>query len=119
MNEYPKLRTGTAAQYPAVKTVGYRTEVLRFVDGSEQRYRECVGPVRRWELRLDLIDEEEWGRLEEFFEGEQGSFGSFRFEDPWDGTGYEDCSFGGDELEWELEGESRGGAVVVVEQNRT
>ena len=42
MNEFPKLKTGAVAQYPAQRTTRYSTHVMRFMDGSEQRYRELV-----------------------------------------------------------------------------
>lgn len=119
MSGLPKLKTGARGQYPAVRWVEYRTTVLEFVDGSEQRYREAGGPLRRWQLPLDLLDEKEWQQLEEFFEGTQGAYGSFPFQDPWDEREYPDCSFDGDVLEWELAGESRGRTSVTVRENRT
>ncbi len=119
MSDFPRLKTGAAAQYPANKVVSYSTQVFRFLDGSEQRYREQSAASRQWSLRLDLLDEEELARLREFFEANQGRFGAFRFEDPWDGTVYGECSLEEDEMGCEFHGESSGGTSVVVRENRT
>ncbi len=117
VSAFPKLKTGVVAQYPCVRRAEYGTEVLRFVDGSEQRYRKR-GRGRRWVIRLQLLDETELARVEEFFAAQQGRFGSFAFEDPWDGTVYADCSFAEDELGMELAGEGRGRVAVVIRENR-
>jgi len=106
-------------QYPAAKSTRYLNQVVRFVDGAEQRYRDSAGPLRRWKIRLDLLDEGELAGLEEFFEAQQGRFGSFSFTDPQDGTEYPDCSLEDDEFLLELEGELRGRASLVVKENRS
>jgi hypothetical protein len=117
MSAFPKLKTGAVTQYPAGRVLEHATEVMRFVDGSEQRYRRRGAAVRRWEIRLDLLDESEIARLKEFFVLEQGRFGSFSFEDPWDGSVHADCSLENDELEIQLLGEARGRLSLVVREN--
>jgi hypothetical protein len=119
MSSFPKLKTGAVAQYPATRTVSYATEVFRFLDGAEQRYRGRGAEMRRWVIRLDLLDETELAALEEFFESMQGAFGSFAFEDPWDGKQYPDCSLEGDEFEAEMQGEMRAKTSLVVRENRS
>jgi len=118
MSEFPKLRTGAPAQYPATKCIEYRTTVLKFLDGTEQRYRESGSPLRRWELSFRLVDEDEAGRMQELFEVSNGRFGSFEFEDPWEGMKKRECSFAEDEMEWKLDGEFRSeGTIVIRETN--
>ncbi len=114
---FPRLKTGAVGQYPAKKSLEYRTEVLRFVDGSEQRYRQARRPAKRWLLSLRNIDEQEACAVRELFQLVQGGYGSFSFEDPWDGTRYEECSLGSDELELELEAEGRFRARVQIVEN--
>lgn len=118
MATFPQLKTGAVMQYPAVKSVKYSNDVLRFLDGTEQRYRDCGSPLHQWQIRLDLLDETELSALEQFFVEEQGAFGSFAFTDPWDGTEYPDCSMDQDALELSLAGEMRGATTVVVRENR-
>ncbi len=46
MNEFPKLKTGAVLQYPAAKRLECLTQVTRFLDGSEQRFRDFAAPVQ-------------------------------------------------------------------------
>lgn len=117
MSTFPVLKTGAVMQYPAEKELVNSTEVLWFVDGSEQRIREYRGSRRRWIIRLELLDESEMAAIEEFFVSQHGRAGSFQFRDPWDGTEYPDCGFASDELPLEQEEEGRGRAVLVVQDN--
>jgi hypothetical protein len=119
MNSFPKLKTGAVMQYPAIRTVGYSTEVFRFLDGTEQRYRVRGGQMRRWVVRLDLLDETELAALEQFFESMQGAYGSFAFKDPWDGKEYLDCSLESDEFAAQMTGEMRARTSMVIRENRS
>jgi hypothetical protein len=117
MSAFPKLKTGAVAQYPASRALSQATEVVRFLDGTEQRYRARGAAGRRWVIRLDLLDETEIARLQEFFISAQGRFGSFSFQDPWDGSVHADCSLEADEFAMELVGETRGRLTLVVREN--
>jgi hypothetical protein len=119
MATFPKLKTESVMQYPAGKGLRFASQVVRFLDGSEQRYRDRAGALRRWVIRLDLLDEGELAALEEFFLANQGAFGSFAFTDPWDGVEYADCSLEEDAFEFSLTGEMRGRATVTVVENRS
>jgi len=119
MGEFPILKTGAVMQYPATRAVQFSTQVLRFLDGSEQRFRDYGKPLRVWTIRLELLDDEEMAALEEFFQSEQGSYGSFAFTDPWDGTRYPDCSLEDDAAWLEYEGAGRGRTTLTVRENRT
>ena len=117
MTMFPILKTGAVAQYPATRTLQFSTKVLRFVDGSEQRFREFKRPLRRWVIRLDLLDEAELAGIEEFFQWQQGRAGSFLFTDPWDGTPYPNCSFDQDGLDAHLQSPDRGSTLLIVREN--
>ncbi|MCL5746622.1 MAG: DUF2460 domain-containing protein [Acidobacteria bacterium] len=119
MADFPTLKTGAVMQYPAERELCFSTEVLRFVDGSEQRFRNHGTPLRKWIVRLDLLEDAELKRLESFFETRQGTFGSFQFTDPRDGTVYGNCSLEEDEMTIEFNGEQRGKTVLVIQENRT
>jgi len=98
MSDFPLLKTGAVMQYPGGRERFYSTEVIQFVDGSEQRYRNYSGPLLRWAVRLENLDEEELGRMEAFYAQEQGEFGVFSFTDPWDGTEYLECQFENEDI---------------------
>lgn len=118
MSNFPTLRTGAVLQYPAQRTNQFSTQVLRFVDGSEQRFRNYQTPLRRWMIRLDLLDETELHVLREFFRTQNGAAGSFSFTDPWDGTKYPACSLESDEMTEELKDELKGLTNLTVRENR-
>jgi hypothetical protein len=118
MASFPKLKTGAVAQYPASKTVQFRNQALRFVDGTEQRYRECASALHRWEIRLNALDESELALIESFFTEPQGRLGSFSFTDPWDGADYADCSLESDAMMLETAAELKGRTDLVIVENR-
>lgn len=118
MAAFPALKTGAVAQYPSERALQHATVVHEFVDGSEQRYREFGLPLRRWLIRLELLDEGELFGLERFFVEQGGAAGSFTFTDPWDETEYPDCSFEGDDLELVFEGQGNGEVSLIVKENR-
>jgi phage-related protein len=118
MASFPTLRTGAVAQYPADRTREFSTQVYRFLDGSEQRIAEYPAALRRWQIRLELLDEAELDTLQEFFLSEDGRAGSFSFTDPWDGSAHANCSFGGDVLALDFEGPMNGKTNLVVKEIR-
>ncbi len=119
MATFPTLKTGAVAQYPSDRLRGFSTQVLRFLDGSEQRFPNYGSQLRRWAIRLSLLDESELVNLEQFFESQGGRAGTFSFTDPWDGTVYPNCSFDSDNLTLGYSGVSRGTTSVTVKENRT
>jgi hypothetical protein len=116
---FPKLKTDAVAQYPATKVLRFQNQVLRFLDGTEQRYRDCAGALHTWKIRLDQLDEGEMAALEEFFVSSQGAFGPFAFTDPWDGRSYADCSLDMDEMELDAVEEMRGSTSLTIRENRS
>jgi hypothetical protein len=118
MANFPTLKTGAIAQYPSDRTQQVSTQVYRFLDGSEQRFPAFAAGLRRWTIRLDLLDEAELETLQEFFVGQDGRAGTFSFTDPWDGTVHSNCSFGSDTLALDFEGPMKGVTQVTVKENR-
>lgn len=119
MAAFPTLKTGVVAQYGADRTRSFSTQVFRFVDGSEQRFPGYGSQLRRWTIRLSLLDESELTQLEQFFIDQGGRSGTFTFTDPWDGVVYPSCSFEADTLTLGFEEVARGQTSVTVKENRT
>jgi|HubBroStandDraft_2_1064218.scaffolds.fasta_scaffold1041711_2 hypothetical protein len=118
MATFPPLKTAAVAQYPATKTLRFQNQIVRFLDGNEQRYRDSAGPLHRWVIRLELLDETEMAAIEGFFFSNQGSFVSFTFIDPWDGTSYSNCSLASDQLQLASLSDMRGRTSVTIIENR-
>ena len=118
MASFPALKTGALAQYPSDRTKRFSTQIHRFLDGSEQRFRGFGSPLKRWVIRLELLDEAELTRLEEFFAEQGGRAGAFAFTDPWDGSVHENCSFESDALTADYRGPRDGRTSMVVKENR-
>ncbi|MBZ5581830.1 MAG: DUF2460 domain-containing protein [Acidobacteriia bacterium] len=118
MATFPKLKSAAALQYPAERRVRHQNQALRFVDGTEQRYRDGRGALHRWEIPLSQLDESEMAAVEKFFEANQGAAGSFEFTDPWDGKVYPNCSLESDVVELSATGEMSGATRLTVVENR-
>ena len=118
MSTFPILKTAAVAQYPASKSTLFRNQTLRFIDGTEQRYRGSASPLRRWKITLKQLDEGEVGAMEEFFTSNSGRFGTFAFTDPWDGTVYPTCSLESDDLDVTMAAEMNGSLELTIVENR-
>jgi hypothetical protein len=116
---FPTLKTGVAAQYPSERTRRFSTKVCRFLDGSEQRFSGYGAALRRWTIRLELLDEAELAAIGSFFAAQSGRAGTFAFTDPWDGTVYPSCSFDSDILDLEFGDRLHGRTTVTVRENRS
>src|SRR5258708_565604 len=99
MSTFPILKTGAVMQYPAERNGQFSNQVIRFIDGSEQRFRDFAHPLHRWAIKLESIDETEMNQLREFFRIQNGAAGEFSFTDPWDSTVYPSCSLETDAME--------------------
>lgn len=118
MATFPALKTNAVAQYPAKRTLRFQNQSVRFVDGTEQRYRDSAGPLHRWDILLDELDEGEMTALEAFFLANQGAFAVFPFTDPWNGQVYNNCSLSSDEMDLTHSGEMQGSTRLTVVENR-
>jgi len=119
MSAFPRLKTGAVMQYPAQRVVAFSTTAVRFVDGSEQRFRNYQAPLHRWVIQLSLLDQSELHQLQEFFRGTAGSAGNFAFTDPRDGTNYASCSLASDSMTAVLVGEWSGETSLTVLENES
>ena len=117
MADFPTLSTGAVTQYPSTASVRHQTQVLRFVDGSEQRWPQTGNTQRSWTLHLSRVSEEELSAIEEFFAAQQGRFGTFSFRDPFDGVEYESCSFDADSLQCHLFDEESAQSTLIIRTN--
>ena len=119
MATFPVLQTGAVAQYPATRSARFANQAVRFVDGREQRYRDSGSALHRWEIALDLLDEGELAAVEEFFRAVSGRYETFAFTDPWDEVEYPNCGLESDDFGLVVQGEKRGGTVLVVAERRS
>ncbi len=118
MNNFPKLRTDAVTQYPAGRALHFSTHTVRFLDGSEQRFREYAQPLHRWNIQLDQLDESELNRVREFFRVQNGAAGIFSFADPRDGAVFPSCSFEGDTMAESLIDVARAKTTLIVRENK-
>ena len=119
MADFPKLKTGAVAQYPASVGTQFATRVMRFVDGSEQRWQRFGAPLWKWTISLSQLDETETAAIEAFFESHKGRFETFTFEDPWTGETAVNCTFEHDDLTLVFSGESHAATKLVIRENRS
>src|ERR1700685_3229962 len=96
MASFPTLKTGAAAQYPLDFGVRFSTQAVRFMDGSQQRFPLYGIGLRRWTLKLDMLDEQELAEVIAFVE-QQGS-APFAFTDPATGAVASTCVLSGQQL---------------------
>ena len=118
MPSFPVLKTGAVAQYPLKTTYIYKADIVWFLDGSEQRFRNSPSVLHQWELDLSKLDEQEMAAVEEFFVLNQGPTLSFAFTDPSTGMTYPNCSVSQGELALIFTGPLSGTTKTVIRENR-
>jgi hypothetical protein len=114
MPTFPALKTGAVAQYPLQTSVSFPTQAVRFMDGSQQRFRLYGAGLRRWTVKLELLDEQELGTLIAFVE-QQGS-ALFAFTDPNTGDTFATCAISGERFDATLNRDLSGQTTVVIEE---
>jgi hypothetical protein len=93
-------------------------QVIRFLDGTDQRFLASGGPLRRWLIDLQLLNESEVAALEAFFVALGGEYSTFTFPDPISGVGVLNCRLGAPELISEYQGvDIAATSMWVVETN--
>lgn len=91
MASFPVLSSGAVTQYPAALATSQGAQVIRFLDGSDQRYLTQGRTFRQWQIKLDLLNESEIQQIESFFAAQLGDYSSFVFPDPFSGTNVPNC----------------------------
>ena len=118
MATFPKLSSGVVTQYPVQLITAQTTRVIRFLDGSDQRYLVRGRSFRQWQIQLDLLNESEMQQLEAFYSEQQGDYTPFDFPDPFSGTVVPNCRFGHSILATNYTGVDTGMTTLwVVETN--
>jgi hypothetical protein len=119
MAQFPTLKTGAVAQYPLRMTLNYHADVIWFLDGSEQRFRNSPSVLHQWTIAVAKLDEDEIASIESFFLTNQGKAGVFSFTDPWSGQVFPNCSVTADDLDLLYSGPLSANTQVTIRENRT
>ncbi len=118
MASFPLLTSGAVTQYPATVTTGQSVQVIRFLDGSDQRYLNQGRPFRQWQIRVDLLNDTELAQIESFFAAQSGDYSAFAFPDPISGTVVPNCRLAAPGLVTEYTATDSGGTSFwVMETN--
>jgi hypothetical protein len=118
MASFPRLSSGAVTQYPVGLATGQGVQVIRFLDGSDQRYLTQGKFLRAWQVRLDLLNEDEIQGLEVFFSAQLGDYAPFTFPDPISGADVPNCRFGAPGLLTEYRGtDANAVSFWVIEAN--
>jgi hypothetical protein len=94
MLTFPALSTGAVAQYPLPLSYTSPVEIIRFIDGTDQRFMARGKSLRSWHVQLSFLNEDEIHQLENFFESLRGQYSLFYFPDPYSGLTVPNCVIG-------------------------
>ncbi|HEY3939364.1 MAG TPA: DUF2460 domain-containing protein [Bryobacteraceae bacterium] len=118
MATFPVLSSGAVMQYPAPVSFGRPAQVIRFIDGTDQRFIARGRALRSWQIKLNLLSEFEIAQIEAFFQAQAGEYSAFDFPDPFSGTSVPNCRLGGPGLPIEYEGvDISSTSFLVIETN--
>jgi hypothetical protein len=116
MANFPLLSTGAIAQHPVSRAATYATEVIQFLDGSQQRCMMRGKLLRRWQLSLSQLSDQELLAIEQFFDSAQGNFGLFTFTDPLTGSAVPNCRLQNPSVITQYLALGNGSAVMLIEE---
>jgi Conserved hypothetical protein 2217 (DUF2460) len=119
MAAFPILSTGAVAQYPLARGTNFIVDIVRFLDGSEQRSLTRARAQRRWVIQLSKVTEAELASIEQFFDTNQGNFGSFDFIDPFSGETVRNCRISDPKIITEYLAARNGSTIVSIVENQT
>ena len=115
---FPILSSGAVAQYGSPLGLVSPAQIVRFVDGSDQRFLTCGRVLRRWLINLRLLNESEIAGLESFFGAMGGEYSTFTFPDPVAGVSVPNCRIGSPDLLTEYQDvDVAATSILVVETN--
>lgn len=98
MATFPILSSGAVTQYPIRLLTRQSVQIIRFLDGSDQRFLSQARQYRRWGIQLDLLSESELQALESFFALQKGTYSAFTFPDPFTKSSIPNCRIGSSEM---------------------
>lgn len=93
MATFPQLSSNAVTQYPAPQAHVRAGRIVRFIDGSDQRFIALGKTLRSWQVNLTLLNEQELADIEAFFEEQGGEYSMFDFPDPVSGVIVPNCRF--------------------------
>jgi Conserved hypothetical protein 2217 (DUF2460) len=114
MATFPALSSGSTVQYPLQTNAARTTQVIRFLDGTDQRCIVRARPMRWWVVKITLLNDSELAQMEEFFVTQQGNFGRFDFTDPSSGEIVPNCRLVSPELVSLYQGADQGSMELTV-----
>jgi hypothetical protein len=116
--DFPRLSSGAVVQYGSTAGYNWPCQVIRFIDGADQRFLARGRMLRRWRVDLQLLNESEVAAIEQFFGGISGELSTFDFPDPISGTVVPNCRVGTGDLTTEYQDVDIAAASLwVVETN--
>ncbi len=118
MSTFPTLSTGAVVQNPLGSTYQTGTEVIRFLDGLDQRCLTMSGPLQMWTIKLNQLTDQELATLEQFFLDSEADYGTFSFTDPGSGSVFPTCRLQTPTLATTYQGFEKGATEVVVVEVR-
>ena len=74
MATFPVLSSSAVIQYPAPLAHVRAGRIVRFIDGSDERFIALGKTLRSWQVKLSLLNEQELGQIEAFFETQDGEY---------------------------------------------
>jgi hypothetical protein len=92
------LDSGAVTQYGTETHTGQGVGIIRFLDGSDQRFLHTPRGLRRWRIELSLLSATEIAALELFFGAQKGPFAPFVFTDPGTNVQFPNCRFASSEI---------------------
>lgn len=95
---FPALKTGVVGMYPATLGLTYRTDVVQFVNDSEQRWA-TQPALGEFELTFTAVDGYDLSLVMDFFRSQKG-----QFDGTWtltiNSNTYNNCTFLDDAFTW-------------------
>ncbi len=118
MAAFPILSSGAISQYPTESYSSRSVGIIRFLDGSDQRFLRTGRRLRRWRVELSLLTDSEISALQAFFSAQKGMFSSFTFTDPASKAQVSNCRVGNSEMIAEyVSGNANSTSFWIMETN--
>jgi hypothetical protein len=116
MTTFPLLSTGAVAQYPLSRGTSHDVDIVRFLDGSQQRCLVRGKKLRRWLISLAQLEENELANVEQFFDAMQGNTELFTFIDPVTNEPIPNCRISNPSVLTQYAAVGNGSAAIWIEE---